>query len=223
MTMFKVHAQQLVKVSEINPAAYNPRRITPEKYEALKENIRSEGFVEPLVIQRKGMNLIGGHQRLRVVKELAIESGLMAPDLPCTVLDIDDVRAKKLNIKLNSLTGEFEARALGELLVDLYDEPTMVTYEEAMSIGFTQEEIVKHIHIVEPPVPVPSSDDGGKPFAKNTSLSLEFDSASTRDAVKKILKERSELEKKKSGDVIAGLLMPTKKRATKPMKKRRAA
>lgn len=223
--MFKVHAQTMIKVSDINPAAYNPRRISPEKYDALKENITTEGFVEPLVVQKKGLRLIGGHQRLRAVKELAIEAGSIPPDLPCTVLDIDDVRAKKLNIKLNSLTGEFEARMLGELLVDLYESPASVTYEEAMSIGFTQEDVTRHIHIVEPPVSIPGGDEGGKPFATSTSLSLEFDSASTRDAVKKILKERSALEKKKSGDVIAAVLLQSRAKAKKTTasKKRRAA
>ncbi len=221
--MFKVHGQVMLKVADLNPAAYNPRRITPEKYDALKENIRTEGFVEPLVVQKKGLCIIGGHQRLRAVKELAIEAGLAPPDLPCTVLDIDDVRAKKLNVKLNSLTGEFEARLLGELLVDLYDEPKNVTHEEAFSLGFTEDEVIKHIHIIEPPIPIPSGDDGGTPFARSTSLSLEFASSEVRDRVKKILKERSELEKKKSGDIIAALLGPMKRRAPKAKKRRAAA
>lgn len=223
--MFQVHEQRMLKVVDINPAAYNPRRISPEKYEGLKESIRTEGFVEPLVVQKKGLGLIGGHQRLRAVKELAIEAGEKPPDLPCTIIDIDDVRAKKLNIKLNSLTGEFDARLLGELLIDIYDDPVKVIHEEALHLGFEQEEVIKYMHLVEPPPPKPAGDDGGTSFAKNTTLSLEFDSASIRDAVKKILKERSELEKKKSGDVIASLLMPMRTRGVKKKasKKRRAA
>jgi len=131
----------------------------PEKYEALKESMRTEGFVEPLVVQKKGLQIIGGHQRLRAVKEIAIEASVAPPDLPCIVLDIDDARAKKLNMKLNNLKGEYEARMLGELLIDLYEEPSRVTEEEAMSLGFTQEEVVKHMHIVEPPVIVPTDGD----------------------------------------------------------------
>ena len=71
--MFKVHVPTLHRVSDLNPSAYNPRKITPEKFEALKESIRVDGFLEPIVVQKKGLNIIGGHQRVKAIKEICVE------------------------------------------------------------------------------------------------------------------------------------------------------
>jgi hypothetical protein len=202
-----VHTSTLVKVSDLNPAAYNPRKITPEKYEALKENIRTEGFLDPIIVQKTGLKIIGGHQRLKAWKELAIEACIQPPDLPCIVLDIDDVRAKKLNIKMNALKGDFEARMLGELLIDIYDEPK-IPLEEALSLGFdSEDDALKYMHLIEPPIK-PERSTEPKTFGKSITLSLEFTNIETRDRIKKVLMQRTEVEKKKTGDIVAALLAP---------------
>lgn len=226
--MLVVHSQKLVKVADLNPVGYNPRKITPEKYEALKENIRSEGFIEPLVVQKDGMKIIGGHQRLRAWKELSIEECVQPADLPCIILDVDDTRAKKLNIKMNNLKGDFEARMLGELLLDIFEEPK-IDAEDALALGFdTGEDALKFMHLIEPPnLPKESDDAEPKTFAKSVTLSLEFDSVDERNRVKKILATRTEVEKKKTGDIVAALLTPTptakmKTRGAKKSKKRAA-
>lgn len=227
--MFKVHTQTTIAVSQLNPSAYNPRKITPEKFEALKDSIKSEGFVDPIVVQKKGMRIIGGHQRLRAVKEIAVELGESPPDLPCTILDIDDKRAKKLNVKLNNAKGDNDARALGELFVDIYDKPENLTPYEAQSLGFAPEEALEFFHLIEPKEPLPDSGDGGagstKPetFGKSLTLTIEFDSIAARDRVKKALLEAAKVEKKKTGDVVGTLLFRKKPSASKPAKKKRAA
>lgn len=221
MPSIVVHIPKLLPLIQLNPVAYNPRKISPEKFEALKENIRLEGFVEPIVVQKKGMNIIGGHQRYLAVKEMSVEACEQPPDLPCIVLDIDDDRAKKLNIKMNSLKGEFDANKLGELLIDIFEEPKMVTQEEAAFLGFTEEDVTKHMHLIEPPPPDMGPSDGEAPtFGKSVTLSLEFNSVDTRERVKKILAERTKLLRKKSGDVIASLLSPAKAKGA--AKKKRA-
>jgi hypothetical protein len=116
----KMHMPVLLKVHHLNPAAYNPNRMSPDKYEALKASIRAEGFIDPIVVQRVGMNIVGGHHRLRAIKEICIEDCVEAPDVPCIVLDLDDDQAKRLNLKLNHIKGEPDVRLLGELLSDLF-------------------------------------------------------------------------------------------------------
>lgn len=219
MKPFEVHVPSLIKVADLNPAAYNPRKIAPEKYEALKKNIIDEGFLEAIVVQKDGLRIIGGHQRARAVKELSIEAGVVPPEVPCIVLDIDDRRAKKLNIKLNNIQGEFEARMLGELLVDIFDE-VQIDESEALDLGFALQEATKFIHIVEPEVAMPGETDPVTSFGRSPTLSLEFETAELRDAVKKHLLERADLEKKKIGDIVADALGLVKKKDTPSRKKR---
>jgi ParB-like chromosome segregation protein Spo0J len=214
--MFKVHVPTLARVSELNPAAYNPRKITPEKYEALKESIKSDGFLEPLVVQKQGLRIIGGHQRLRAIKEICVEEGERCPDIPCIVLDLDDRSAKRLNIKLNNIQGEFEVRMLGELLVDIYEDEGFKADDAAM-LGFLQNEAEKVIRLIEPTMvpPLPPMGDEPSSFGKSITLSLEFDSVAMRDKVKKLLVENAKTAKRKSGDLVAAALGLVKKKAPK--------
>lgn len=73
-------------IKEIKPAAYNPRRnLQPgdPEYKKLKRSIEEFNLVEPLVWNRRTGNLMGGHQRLKALKELgAKEVEVSVVDLP---------------------------------------------------------------------------------------------------------------------------------------------
>jgi len=48
-------------INEVNPSAYNPREISDNAFEGLKESIKKFGFVDPLVINKRTGVLCGGH------------------------------------------------------------------------------------------------------------------------------------------------------------------
>lgn len=228
---FVVHTPVMVPLADLNPAAYNPRTISPEKYEGLKQSILTDGFVESVAVQKKGLRIIGGHQRVRAAKELSIEAGIAPPAVPCVVLDIDDRQAKKLNLKLNRLRGEFDARLVGELLLDIFEEPKTITPEDTHLLGFEPDEAAKFMRIVEPSIVLGSEaptlpENETRSFGKSITLSIEFTTIATRDRVKKLLIERSQFEKKKSGDLVADAIAPMPKsgaKKTAAKKKKRAA
>lgn len=62
-----------INISLIKPSKYNPRKISDFDYKNLKRNIKEFGLVQPLVIN-KNNNLIGGHQRLKALKELGYKT-----------------------------------------------------------------------------------------------------------------------------------------------------
>ena len=62
------------------------------------------------------MTVIGGHQRLTVLKDLGYT------EAQCVVLHIEDeAKVKALNIALNKISGEWNEQLLADLLVDLQD------------------------------------------------------------------------------------------------------
>lgn len=210
----KVYVPEMVHAGLLSPAVYNPNKMGPKEYEALKESVREHGFVEPVVVQKLGMRIIGGHHRVRAIKELSIEAGAHIPEIPCIVLDIADADAKKLNLKLQHIHGDPDARLLGELLVDIYQTDTLDQPSVEM-LGLDYDDALKYIRIAEPDfhidqAPQPSAPPSG--FARSVTLSLEFENVTTRDAVKRLLTERSEVQKKKSGDVVADLLAASGRR-----------
>jgi ParB-like chromosome segregation protein Spo0J len=195
---FEIHATTLVHPDKLNPAPYNPRRIKPAMLRSLKQSIVANGFLDPLIVQKKGMVIIGGHQRLRAMREICAEADRPMPEIPCIVIDVDNRKARKLNIALNRVGGEFDTTLLGTLLKDLEHE-TKLSDEDLVSMGLTQEEVIDFLKLVETePVVV----DESVPFARSATLSLAFDDVKKRDTLKKRIDELAKAESKRTGDVI---------------------
>lgn len=111
---------QKVKVGQINPAAYNPRldlKPGDPDYEKLKRSINTFGYVEPLVWNSRTGNLVGGHQRLKIL----IEQG--ATEVEVSVVDFDPEKEKALNLALNKIRGDWDIEKLGALLDELGKSP----------------------------------------------------------------------------------------------------
>ena len=61
------------RISELIPAPYNPRKdIQPgdPEYEKLKRSLEEFGYVEPVIWNARTGYVVGGHQRLKVLREL---------------------------------------------------------------------------------------------------------------------------------------------------------
>lgn len=106
-----------IPVGKINPAPYNPRKdLKPSdaEYQKLKRSLAEFSCVEPLVWNERSGNLVGGHQRLKV---MVAEFG--AKTIQVSVVDLDDGAEKRLNLALNKVGGEWDPGRLAELLLDL--------------------------------------------------------------------------------------------------------
>lgn len=106
---------QIIDINKLIPATYNPRKdLKPDdaEYIKIKNSIVKFGFVSPLVIN-KDMTVIGGHQRLKVLKDIGIT------EVECIVVDLDKTNEKALNIALNKIQGDWDEDKLEALLQEL--------------------------------------------------------------------------------------------------------
>jgi site-specific DNA-methyltransferase (adenine-specific) len=107
---------QTLSLDALRPASYNPRKklkAGDKEYEKIKNSIMEFGYVEPIIVNYD-MTVIGGHQRLTVLKDLGYT------EAQCVVLNIEDEnKVKALNIALNKITGTWNEQLLADLLVDL--------------------------------------------------------------------------------------------------------
>ena len=103
-----------IEISKLKPATYNPRTITKEEFEGLKQSLKTFGFVDPAIVN-KDYTIIGGHRRIEGWKQLGNNTA------PCIVLDLDKKTEKKLNIVLNSqsISGKNDQIKLDEILEGL--------------------------------------------------------------------------------------------------------
>lgn len=111
-----------LKATELKAAVYNPRKdLQPEdaEYKKLKRSIEEFGYVEPIIWNERTGNVVGGHQRLKVLLEKRQE------DIECVVVDLEDKDEKILNVLLNKVKGRWDIGKLADLLQELDDAGEM--------------------------------------------------------------------------------------------------
>lgn len=104
-------------LKELKPAAYNPRKKLKKgdkEYEKIKQSLLKFGYVDPIIVN-EDLTVIGGHQRLTVLKDLDYETA------KCVIVDLPKEDEKELNIALNKITGQWDEALLADLLLDLQE------------------------------------------------------------------------------------------------------
>lgn len=106
-----------MSLEELNPAGYNPRTIGEEAFDGLRANIEEFGLVQPIVWNKRTGNVVGGHQRLEVLKGEGVVAAMV-----CQV-DLPLGREKALNVALNNphITGEYD-ESLQDLLQEIQQD-----------------------------------------------------------------------------------------------------
>ncbi|WP_432732067.1 site-specific DNA-methyltransferase [Enterococcus faecalis] len=121
-----------MKLSDLKVAEYNPRvDLKPgmQEYEKLKQSILEFGFVDPPIYNIQTGNLVGGHQRVAVARELGLFN-----EIEVSVVNLPLNKEKALNVALNKISGQWDEEKLYVLLNELDDEAVSLT-------GFDTEEV----------------------------------------------------------------------------------
>ncbi len=131
-----------VEINELHESVFNPRiklEKSSKEYQQIADSIHQFGFVEPLVVNEHNMCVIGGHQRLQILKD----SG--ATQVDCVMInETDPEREKALCVALNKIKGDWDMEKLAYLLGD--DEVS------AFPTGFDEGEVdlEKYLKNTEP-------------------------------------------------------------------------
>lgn len=151
---------EIVKMAldDIIPAEYNPRKTLTaedEQYNALVNSVSRFGLVEPLIVNGRNNVLVGGHQRLNVLKSLG------ETEAEVVLVDLDDEQEKTLNVALNKIEGDWDYQRLEKMIKDMAPEDVPYT-------GFSAEEIESIIGVgdyteIEEPVKEHLEDDTPEP------------------------------------------------------------
>lgn len=99
--------QKIIPLADLKPYERNPRKFTPEAYERLKSKISRFGY-HGRIIATQDLKIIGGHLRLRVLRELGIDpvAVLIAPRA------LTDEEYRELLITDNLQDGEWDTDIL---------------------------------------------------------------------------------------------------------------
>lgn len=102
-----------MKLADLKPAEYNPRRISDEAFAGLGQSISRFGMLANIVWNKRSGNIVGGHQRYKQL----LEMGETEADV--IVVDLDDNEEVSLNITLNNreVRGDFTKDVIEQLRV----------------------------------------------------------------------------------------------------------
>ncbi|MDP1796378.1 MAG: ParB N-terminal domain-containing protein [Planctomycetaceae bacterium] len=127
---------ETLPLSELKPAPYNPRvslRPGMPAYERLARSLAEFDLVQPIVWNRTTGHIVGGHQRLEVLKARGVTR------IECVVVELPLEREKALNIALNNenLAGDWDPAKLQDLLAELQAVPDF----DATLTGFDESDL----------------------------------------------------------------------------------
>jgi DNA modification methylase len=107
---------QTMKLALLKPAAYNPRRISPEALKGLTASIKRFGSLQPIVFNKTTNRVVAGHQRLKAMGSMGIK------ETQVIVVEMSEKEEKAANIALNNpaIAGDF-TDDLSTLLDELRD------------------------------------------------------------------------------------------------------
>ncbi len=119
---------EYVDINLLQLSEYNPRVHSQEMLEQLKVSLTEYDMVDPVIVNKakdREHIVIGGHARIKAGKELGYAT------VPVVYVNIPDVdKEKRLNLKLNKISGDWDLAMLAE-----FDESLL------SDVGFTSEEL----------------------------------------------------------------------------------
>lgn len=174
---------EVKRIADMNRAAYSPRvdlQPEDEEYQAIERSLKRHGLVQPIVWNRRTNTVVSGHQRLTVLEAQG------ETEVTVSVVDLDDIQEKELNVALNKITGEWDDDKLSVILNELG--------EEATDTGFTLPEIDvlrDELKSYFDDVTAPDEEEPTEEPEESFLLSLTFDAADEKP-LKAYIKEHSE-------------------------------
>jgi DNA modification methylase len=127
--MAKIADSTTVAIDSLQLWNRNPRSIKGDRFNELKERLKRQGQIKPLLVAKDGVTVIGGNMRLRAMKDLGIEEVWVSQTEAQTDKEIFD-----LALTDNEEFGYYEQEQVAELALELGLSPLELK-SYALSLG----------------------------------------------------------------------------------------
>lgn len=112
--------------SQLNAPEYNPRKIDRGAADKLRKQIREDGLVDTIVVNKRTMNIVGGNQRTEQLDQLyKYIPGESDYQINVQMIDVDERSEVKINTRLNNpdAAGMFDAEKLMQVIQEFEMSP----------------------------------------------------------------------------------------------------
>jgi len=102
------------KISDLIPAAYNPRQTTEKQAKDLTTSLDRFNLADPIIINSNN-TIIGGHQRIKILQQQGVTD--VDVRIPDRLLAAEE--EKELNLRLNRNLGQWDIELLADFDADM--------------------------------------------------------------------------------------------------------
>jgi len=120
---------------ELLPDLENPRTISEEALDSLKESLAQYGFIQPVIYNKRTKQIVGGHQRVKA----AVKEGLV--EIPVIYVNWSKKKQKSANLALNRISGEWDYLKLEDYIKSIDLEEKDIDDLDDYTTGFTEEDL----------------------------------------------------------------------------------
>jgi ParB-like chromosome segregation protein Spo0J len=193
-----------MKIDDLKPAEYNPRKsLKPgmKEYEKIKNSLLNFGYISPITWNQQTGNIVGGHQRWKVLKDLGYT------ELDVFVVDFDEEKEMTANAALNKAQGDWDKKKLADYFLELDER----NYDIELT-GFDLDEVEKLLHDSDEIVQQPEVEFTEELYEEHNYIVLYFDNELDWQVAKEVfnikpklaLDSREGYERKGTGRVVKG-------------------
>lgn len=185
MAKIKQSETVFIKRSQVNFAAYNPRKANPKVVDALKKNFKKVGFMGGIQWNETTGNLIGGHKRTEALDLIHGYDGTENTDYEIKVekIQLTEKQEKEQNIFLNNkrVQGETDFRLMAELIEDIdIDAAGLEEYDiEYIETLVPDFKFGSNTDIVEDIKSLKDDTNSGKDYVKGLKSKIKGDISNT--------------------------------------------
>lgn len=126
------------KITDLKPADYNPRKKSEHVIATVRDSLKTNGWLAPVVVNKNPERLdviVGGHRRL----EAATANG--ETEVPTIEVNLTLEQEKRLNLQLNAQE-QFDNKGLATLITELNE----LNPEGMGTLGFSQKAIADYLY-----------------------------------------------------------------------------
>ena len=114
LTKYQKFETKTISRANIQGAPYNPRRISDAAKKKLRDNIKRVGLLDTIVVNKRTMNIVSGHQRVAILDTLERKKDYA---ITVAMVDLSEKEEVEQNLFFNNAKamGEFDPHLLAEI------------------------------------------------------------------------------------------------------------
>ena len=147
---------QTVRVSELSPNPYQPRReFDPDKLRELVDSIREHGVLQPIVVRKRavgfGYEIIAGERRFRAAQQIGLH------EIPAVVRNFSDRDAMEIALIENLQREDLNSIEIAEAYVRIMEHFSLTQEEMAVRVGQSRSHVANLIRLLSLPTSLQES------------------------------------------------------------------